>query len=52
MNCGNVFTLKEGYVCELPSNHSGKHSATCPNPQFTQEWEDEFGRADTQETRR
>jgi hypothetical protein len=36
--CGNEFTLKHGYFCELPKGHEGAHGSECPNPQYWQAW--------------
>jgi len=41
--CGNEFTLRHGYFCELPKGHEGAHGATCPNPQYWQSWSDAAG---------
>ena len=39
--CGDEFTLRYGYFCELPKGHKGEHEAQCPNPQFYQRWSSE-----------
>ena len=41
--CGNEFTLRDGYRCELPAEHVGEHEATCPSTQFHQTWGDSQG---------
>jgi hypothetical protein len=37
-DCGNEWTLKHGYFCQLPKGHAGDHESECPNPEFHQSW--------------